>query len=359
MKKALIAAAVAGSFVAPAAIAADGPNFGLYAPMFLVIGDDEVNNGATTTDEGAVTSGGGSRFYANYSQQMNNGMTAEAYWVFNTFGADAAGAVSTRNAYVGLRGEFGTIRMGTNEHFFETDGIFDGFGGDLARLGGNGDVHLAGGSAIDYMELGLTNNSMQRRDTDSIWWNSNSYNGLSFKAAKIFGAGATAGDVADEDGMQLGVSYSSGALLVGANMADYDDVGGANGNAGDSFEGQAFYAGYDFGSFNARIMTIGLEHFDQGTNTTTEADGYSLNVQMPISTGYVAFNVGETGDQTQNGAAVQDSGKSGWDVGYVHDFGPGVNGVIRYSSSEHGSGFDATGTDQKVDAFVIGVQYAF
>jgi hypothetical protein len=357
MKKTLIAAAVAGSFVAPAAIAADGPNFGLYAPMFIVIGDDERNNGATSTDEGSIISGGGSRFWANYSQQMNNGMTAEAYWVFSTFNADNGGGVTTRNAYIGLRGEFGTVRMGTNEHFFETDGIFDGYGADMARLAGDGDVNLAGGSAIDYMELGLASSSMQRRDADSIWWNSNSYNGLSFKAAKTYAANATANDVADEDGVQLGVSYSNGALLVGANMADYDDEGS---QAGDSFEGQAFYAGYDFGSFNARIMTIGLEHFDQDQNTTTEADGYALSLQMPVATGNIIVNVAETGDQTQNGAAVQDSGKSGWDVGYTHDFGPGVTGVVRYSSSEAGANFvQAGGQDQKVDAFVIGLQYAF
>ena len=229
MKKALTAAAVAVAFAAPSAMAAEGPSINVYVPLAVMIGDAENTTANTTQDRETLKTGGGSRLMFNWTDTLDNGMTYNAYWSMNWFDFDQAGALASRNSHVGLAGDFGSIKLGTNEHFFETDGIFDGYGADWARLQSNTDADLDGGSALGYMVIGRTGHGFVRRDTNSIWWNSNDLNGLTVKAAHIFSSDATADNAADESGYQLGVNYNIGGLSIKANIAKYDDVGTATG----------------------------------------------------------------------------------------------------------------------------------
>jgi hypothetical protein len=307
----------------------------------------------------------------SWNDSLDNGMTLNAYVSLNIFNWDQAGAVATRNSHVGLAGDFGSIKLGTNEHFFETDAIFDGYGADWARLTSNVDGDLDGGSALGYQVIGLTSHSFVRRDTNSIWWTSNDLNGLTVKAAQIFSSGAVAGNAADESGYQLGVNYAIGGLSIKANIAKYDDIGAPNATitgslaataaeAGDEFEGTEFIFGYDFGTFKTTFMLIDMSHTDASANQTTEANGYAANVTMPVATGRLLLNFGDLGDQDQGGSAVADSGKSGYDVGYQHDMSANTYTFVRYTSTEQGANFVANGgAAQEVDAFMAGIVFSY
>jgi hypothetical protein len=289
----------------------------------------------------------------------------------NIFNWDQAGGVASRNSHIGLAGDFGSIKLGTNEHFFEVDAIFDGYGADWARLTSNVDGDLDGGSGLGYQVIGLTGHSFVRRDTNSIWWTSNDLNGLTVKAVQIFSTDAAAGNAADESGYQIGVNYAIGGLSIKANMAKYDDIGAPNATitqslaataaeAGDEFEGTEFIFGYDFGTFKTTFMLIDMSHTDASANTTTEANGYAANFTMPVATGRVLLNIGDLGDQDQGGSAVQDSGKSGFDVGYQHDMSANTYTFVRYTSTEQGANFAGVGgAAQEVDAFMAGVVFSY
>lgn len=368
MKKALTAAAVAVAFSAPSAMAAEGPTINVYLPLAVMIGDAENTTNNTTQDRETLKTGGGSRIMFNWNDSLDNGMTLNAYMSLNIFDFDQAGGVASRNNYLGLTGDFGSIKLGTNEHFFETDAIFDGYGADWARLTSNTDADLDGGSALGYQVIGRTGHGLVRRDTNSIWWTSNDLNGLTVKAAHIFSSDATVNNSADESGYQLGVNYAIGGLSIKANIAKYDDIGVATAGstaaataaeAGDELEGTEFIFGYDFGAFSTTFMLIDMSHTDASAATTTEVNGYAANVTMPVATGRVLLNFGDLGDQDQGGAAVNDSGKSGFDIGYQHDMSANTYTFVRYSSTEQGANFTAAGGAQEFDAFIAGIVFSY
>jgi len=348
MKKALIAAAVAGAFAAPYAMAADGPSVNIYMAESLTFGDTTTTNGNTVTkqDTDRVQDGGGNRLMFSWTDTLNNGMTLHVYQSFgnlsNSEGVFGGNNVRNRNTHIGLSGDFGAIRMGTNEHFIEGDAIIDGYGADWG----------SGGEGLNHMTLGNSGFAFVRRDSNSVWWNSNDYNGLTFRAAYIGGPAPAAANASDPEGMQLGVKYASGAFSVGYNVGTYDDYGADGGNgtagvAGSEVEANQFNAAYDFGSFALKATMIDMEQTNQaGAGTGLAARGYSINVTMPVSGGRVIANIGSISDQDQTVAgvttALNDSGRESFDIGYQHDFSANTYGFVRYDSREDGVNFDAT-----------------
>jgi len=391
MKKALIAAAVAGAFVAPTAMAAEGPSVNIYYPMAINIGDSDSTTNRSSTDNETVIDGGGSRLMFTWTDQLNNGTTLTAYASFGNLGHTSRGAVQTRNSNLSLSGEFGTVAMGANEHFFEIDSIIDGYGADWA----------AGGSPLYFQNIGRTGSaaagaaagtgifSFARRDDNSVWWNSKDFNGVTLRAAYIFGPGATAGSAADPYGTQLGATYSSGAFSIKAAQATYHDydasgtgastvtatAAGANTVAGAPVAGSKatatqFVASYDFGSFSVSGLVIDMEQTNAGVVnaaggavTRLSVGGYGVNVTMPVAGGRVIFNMAELQDQDETVAgvtgAVVDSGKSGFDIGYQHDFSANTYGFVRYDSTEQGVNYDNGQADSESDNIMLGLVFSY
>jgi hypothetical protein len=352
MKKALLAAAVAGAFVAPTAMAAEGPSVNIYYPMAIIMGDSEENNGATSTAAETIVDGGGSRLMFTWTDSLNNGMSLTAYASFNTasFTEGNGSTIRSRNSHIALTGEMGTIAMGANEHFFEIDAIIDGYGADWALIGAG-----QGGEGLNTQFIGLTGNGFTRRDTNTVWFNSNDMNGLTFRAAYIMGADAEDNDAADPEGYQVGATYSAGALTAKVAVANYDDEESV---AGNELDGTQFVFTYDFGSFSAGIGLIDMEESNAGVQF--ESNGYFLNVTMPVSTGRVLVNVAENGDQDRAGAAVNDSGFQGWDIGYQHDLSANTYGFVRYAESEKGANYsEVGGTTLDTDALMLGIVFSY
>jgi len=361
----LIAAAVAGAFAAPYALAADGPSVNIYMAEALTFGDSTTTNGTTVTktDSDRVSDGGGNRLMFTWSDTLNNGMTLHVYQSFgnlsNSEGQFGQNNVRNRNTHIGLSGDFGAIRMGTNEHFIEGDAIIDGYAADWGT----------GGEGLNHMTLGQSGFAFVRRDSNSVWWNSNDYNGLTFRAAYIGGPAPAAANASDPEGMQIGVRYASGAFSLGYNVGTYDDyaANGANngvGVAGSDVEANQFNVAYDFGAFSLKATMIDMEQSNQiGVGSGLAARGYSVNFTMPVSTGRVIANVGSISDQdvTANGAttALNDSGRESFDIGYQHDFSANTYGFARYDSRDDGVNFDATAGGVESENVMLGLVFSY
>jgi len=391
MKKALIAAAVAGAFVAPSAMAAEGPSVNIYYPLALTMGDTESGNGGASTADETVRDGGGSRLMFTWTDQLNNGMSLTAYASFGTLGHTEAGGVNTRNSFIALNGDHGSLAIGANEHFFEIDAITDGYGADWALNGS-----ASGGEGLNFQRLGRTGFNFTRRDTNSIWWTGPQMNNLQLRAAYIMGPDATANDATDPEGYQIGALYSMGGLNIKAAYAKYEDyaldgtagtsafvinqrsgavIAGTAQAAGSSAEGTQFIFSYDFGSFSASVGIIDMEQSTGAANlgatlqnaTTVEASGYFASFIMPVDGGRIILNVGELGDQDVGGAALQDSGISGMDIGYQHDLSANTYTFVRYQTQETGAAFDDNGvtgttvgdTDTDSNSFMAGVVFSY
>lgn len=99
MNKKLIAVAVAGIIATPAAYA----DATLYGRIHNRISNSDSNTNLETS---------GSRFGIKISSEIGNGMTAVGRYEWGTNTDDGGGGLSTRVAYAGLSGGFGTVTVG-------------------------------------------------------------------------------------------------------------------------------------------------------------------------------------------------------------------------------------------------------
>lgn len=376
MKKALVAAAVAGAFAAAPAMAAE-LSTNIYWSQGIAIGDTTTTEATTAANNGKVDSGGlndggGNRLMMTWSDTLDNGMGLTAYVGFGNLGFSNnepnfdANTVSLRNSHIALSGDHGTVAFGSTETMSELDLILDPMYGDYG----------AGADALGFINVGQTGANFTRRDGEAIWWNSNTFNGFQLKAFYTFGT-QNQTQTADPDGMQLGIVYNSGPLMVGLNQATYNDYGSGMDNDDPAVEGNeatmtSFRAGYDFGAFMIQGAVWDIEQSFSAGNEVAGANNIQVNgrtfiVKMPVASGTVWVQSSTLSDQDNTVAAtgvsssIVDSGKDGLDVGYVTPLNANVNAFVRYASSETGLRFDgdtATGSSD-VEEYMIGLQLSY
>ena len=369
MKKTLIAVAVAGAFAAPSAMAAE-LSTNVYWSTAITTGETTTtaaDGTSTGVDRGEVQDAGGNRLMFTWTDTLDNGVGVNAYLSFGNLGTTNLGGVNVRNANIGFSGDFGKVQVGTNEHFSETDLLFDPSFGDFGNTG----------DAISYIQLGQSGFNFTRRDGESVWFTSNDMNGIQLRAAYIFGSqNQTA--AADPEGTQIGLSYTSGALRLGVNQATYSDYsangGGTdisdtaillNGAASAAVQGSeaqmtTLLASYDLGVVNIKAaqwsidqsgiaITNSTQAAAAGTTTALEATGHSIFIGMPVGGGTLWAQSSSLSDQDATVAgvttAIANSGKSGWDVGYHHAMNSQVNFFVRYGVSESEIEFNNDSTD--------------
>ena len=366
MKKALIAVAVAGAFAAPSVMAAE-LSTNVYWSTAISMGETNTISADGTSvgvDNGQVADAGGNRLMFTWTDTLDNGVGVNAYLSFGNLDTAGVGAVNIRNANIGFSGDFGKVQVGTNEHFSETDLLFDPSWGDFGNTG----------DAISHINLGQTGFNFTRRDGESVWYTSNDMNGIQLRAAYIFGAQVQTA-TADPEGTQIGLSYTSGPLRVGINQAEYTDFDadgtGTAAVQGSSAEMTTLLASYDMGVVNIKVATWNMEQSgidvtsSAGANTTAvEANGRSIFVGMPMGSGTLWAQSSSMGDQDTTIAgvttALTDSGRDGWDIGYHHAMNSQVNFFLRYGESESGLSFnaaDATGTE--IEELMFGWQLMY
>ena len=366
MKKALVAAAVAGAFAAPSLMAAE-LSTNIYWSTAVTAQSTTTTNGGLdqTVGQDGISDGGGNRLMFTWTDTLDNGVGVTAYLSMGNLDTAGVGAVSLRNSNIGFSGDFGTVQVGTNEHFSETDLIFDP---SYADFGATGD-------ALSFITMGTTGFNFTRRDGESIWYTSNSMNGLQLRAVYIMGPAAASDANADADGTQIGLTYSSGAMMVGVNQATYNDFAN-DGGAGTPVAGSettmtTLRASYDMGMVMIKAAMWDIDQTGITVNTNTgvaanglEVAGRSIYVGMPVGGGTLWAQSSKLGDQDASAVAggtqaVDASDKSGWDIGYHMPMNANVNFFARYGESETGTNFDTTTGSSETEMLMFGWQLIY
>ena len=367
MKKALIAAAVAGAFAVPSAMAAD-LSTNVYWSTGVAFGNTTTTTAGvdSTVDANEVQDAGGNRLMFTWTDTLDNGIGVNAYLSFGNLNTAGVGAVSIRNSNIGFSGDFGTVQVGTNEHFIETDLLFDPSFGDFGRTG----------DAISFINVGNTAFNFTRRDGESIWWTSNEMNGLKLRAVYVMGPNNADNSAdADADGTQLGLSYSSGPLMVALSQANYNDYA-VDGGAGAPIAGSeatmtSFLATYDMGMVMVKAAMWDIEQTGITDTTQTgvavtgyEVSGRSIYIGMPVGGGTLWAQSSSLGDQDGVAAAggtsaIDASDKSGFDIGYHMPMNANVNFFVRYGESETGVNFDGTTGSTETEEMMLGWQLMY
>jgi predicted porin len=390
MKKSLIALAVAGAFAAPSAMAVEFTPT-LYQSLAFSFDSAELN-GVTdvgSADGQSVRSGGGSTIGFKFTDDLGNGMTAEAFVHITTNipkGNDSQ--LAGRNGYVGLSsGSWGSVKLGANEHVYEVGQIIDGWGSDWF---GGGSVGFFTSSPT---RLGLSGWNFTRQDLGSLWWTSPSWGGFVLDVAYIAGpAGAldTINNVTDDaEGVQLGGKWSNSAFLVSAAYASYenyglgDDADRANGKSdqyGGGFKDDqsgkqdakglrlTFVWTAGWGNLGVNWNTMESEDSRDVAGTKNEADTWMITGTFNLASGRIIANYNQAGDQDYGGVSVADSGAQGFDLAYQHDLSASSYAFVRWESNKADNNyqFDQAGTvgntalgKLESDSFMLGMKVSY
>ena len=313
MKKTMIAMAVAGVVAAPMA-SADVSISGVIEQSF--VNDDNVNTGWTADTFNMLN------FQA--SEDLGNGMTAFAKWGFLDKDGRTGDAMDGGDATVGLKGDFGTVVLGTMEDFTEGKAMsrmtMNGTAAAI-EVGNNNATRTAGGMAyvspsISGVTVGLAGFAGQSttgtENLDATDIMLHYVNGpldiiMTQETQDKDGSLTNAGTEDDQKITTMGISYAFGDLKVGLLTVDEDNDDGIS---LDDSEDVMMRADYTMGN-----NTFSIGHLNDESSTTagvtSDVDITSVEVKHAFSArtnAYIGFKDHETAD---NNATY---------VGLVHKF---------------------------------------
>jgi predicted porin len=328
MKKSLIAVAVAGLFVAPAAMADVTISGAINIGIAHIDSDGPPGGPSGEARQSLATN------YSNMNvssvDDIGNGNKVILNIQFDLGALNNTSSFNNRNSYLGIQGGWGSFKMGTNENVYERwayesdplDGAM-GMGGNIQMLGQTG---LAGSDWFDVGngQAGGDVGSFWRRTHHTIWYNSPNFGGFTFEvdqtlsAFKTGGAGGT-----DPTITSAGVQFKpeGGVFFVNVgyemhkeNTADFAGLIGVVHDA----TGMSVGGGFAFGPFliTARVEQLEWEDTIGGK---LERDHMWAGLKWTLPSGYFGAEVGmagelgtPTGDQPNSEAMMIG-------VGYFHN----------------------------------------
>lgn len=289
MKKQILAIAVAGAFAVPAIASADTTLFGQfkYEVGFMDDGDDR----------NMVHSKRGTRLGIDVKEDLGNGLTATARFQGN-FGGSPNEPLPTQrwglteNAWVGLTGDFGRLRIGRADTAVkEASKGFRAFSDTLA-------------------DGGIT--------MPANWWRAEGihYNSPSFGGTTIGVTIAPDGDKSNAY-YALNVQYNQGPIRVTAAVEDFSD-GTPGIPAGNLFvdgirEDETNYqvgARYSFGPGNVGVLYQAINDGDTDVITVPFNFGVTSNVDLRAAVQHVDPDNGDSHTNVAVGAIYKFSNRS-------------------------------------------------
>ena len=144
MNKKLIALAVAGACVAPAAMAQTANPVTLYGRVYLTLESVEAKGGAASVPRRTRVEDHSSLFGIRGTEDLGGGLKA-FFQLETAFRADQAGtAFATRNSGIGLQGGWGSVLMGRWDTPYKVLGFGPDLWGDLTIAGITSALHDRG-----------------------------------------------------------------------------------------------------------------------------------------------------------------------------------------------------------------------
>ena len=266
MKKRFLAIAIATS-LSPLAAQADATVYGkLHATYGMV------DTGAGGVDNWQLDSHA-SRLGFKGSDDLGNGLTAtfKIEYQLDLMGS-TAGELSGRNQYIGLKGDFGELRVGHHDTPLKmSQGKFDQFNDGFGDMTKNG--MMIGDTRLDVVAY------------------IKKFGDLTFAGAisPSEGNGTTAGD-GPADNISVAFMYKAGPAYAAFAMTSYDDQGNTAGDIEDLMRLT--------GTYNMGKMEFGFIYEAEGTTGGTgenEAMGISFGMGMGKNKVKFQYMDGENG----------------------------------------------------------------
>jgi predicted porin len=345
MNKKIIAAAIAASIVAPAAMASDVVVYGKVRQSVDFV---DMGTGAATnkTDEIQINDKT-SRLGFKGSEDLGNGLKAVFAMEFgidisgtgtsDDYGSNGpedanrkefkgSGSFSARNAFVGLAGDFGTVLVGRHDHPLKiSTGRLDYFSDTIAD---NNNAY--------------TENLADFRADGTVAYISPSFSGLTVAAALVPGENSAADGIADaysvagmysNAGLYLSLAYEEGDKCI-------DQLGAPNcAPAGNDYEQTRVGAEYAMDAFKVGVVYAQTDvAAGSDTDTWVLSGAYTMGNNV-LKAKYFDVDLPAAGKD-----------RDGFAIGAEHNFSKRTNAGLYYVSA------DVDGTDNKMDGDIFSIQ---
>ena len=333
MKKSLLALEVLGAFTGVASAQTSVTIYGV------------VDEGLTRQDNGVeivnrMDSGNQStdRLGFKGNEDLGGGLSAQFLLEQGFLGdtgavADATRGAFNRQAYLGLTGAFGQVRLGRQKTvMYDSLTAIDPFG--IANKGG-----------ID--RLFMKNTGGASRSDNTVAYFTPNISGFTGQATYAFGEQTTATS-GIKGGRQYGASlnYAAGPLFVTADYLNVNDAAAAN-RAKSTLLG----ATYDFGIVKAH-GAFGLE---KGVATVDNRD-YMLGATVPFGASAVQLDY----IKKQDRSAADNQGAKQYAVGYTYALSKRTNFYSTYTHTQQDAGAAYVGVAGQTDKVLnAGIRHTF
>lgn len=311
MSKKILAAAIAAAIVAPAAVMADAT---IYGKVRMAVESVDMNDSTQVEIKSYA-----SRIGVKGSEDLGDGLAAVYKLEFGVNIADTAGefsgsapTVTSRNAYVGLKGNWGTLLVGRHDTPLKmSTGSLDYFG------------DTAGDNNANYTE-----DLQDRRANGTVAYVSPAMGGLTIAAALVPGENAEADGLTDaysvaaiygNNGLHASVAYEAGD-------SDIDTLGGMS-----DLSQTRVGLGYKADGWKASVVweNVDLDDVDFTQDSYVVAGGFDFG-NNTVKAKY--FDVEDSHD--------------GFAVGLDHNFSKRTQAYLVYTD---------TGYDNDADVSILGV----
>lgn len=292
MKKSLIALAV----LAASGAAMAQSSVTLYGVADAFVGSNKVETNGVGQRQNVVNSSGvnGSRWGLKGTEDLGNGLKAlfvlESGFSIDNGASAQNGALFSRQAFVGLNGNFGTVSLG--RQYSAYDALHGAVNNNYDAFTFQATAGVAANGIKDY-----TN-----RIDNSIAYTSPSFSG--FSGAVVYGFGENKNAVPGQDATNsasVNVQYANGPLLVGyAYQEDKQALSVIPGSVQDKNKYHLIGGTYDFGVAKLNAS------YNQAKNNTTKDKEYQVGVVVPF--GAAAVSAGYAHSKSEV-AGISNTGK--------------------------------------------------
>lgn len=342
MKKSVLALAVAAALAAPLAAQADTILYG-SARVSVDYNDQKIpsfNDNFTALTTSTQTSwdvvNNDSRLGVLGSEDLGGGLSAVYQYEFGVDVTEGGNFESNRPKFVGLKGNFGALTLGTQESpYYHVAGVTDIFNSGKTFtqtfwLGGSFD-----GFQVDFSSNTSRGAGALTRYANSVYYTTPEFSGFSAEAMLVLNGARNSPDYSNGiDVWNLAFKYSSGPFFAGVSYIQLD---------GDS---NAFPL--DLGGGIVQTADLNMDQWVVGL-------GYSSG---PFSLGFIyeQGTLNEFGLLTNlkfNGIPIGGDDATNYYLTGSYTFG---NNVISAAFGQYDPGTTGLG---KIDNYVLGYQYNF
>ena len=335
MKKSLIALAVAGVVAAPAAFAASA-NVDVYGTLRFSV--DKVSSDVAANEKWNI-SDRVSRIGFKGSEDLGGGMSAVygMEWGVDITDNDASATsdspFSARNAFVGLKGAFGTVLAGKHDTPYKLAGSADLFGDTAADSQGSAGI-------IGYGNFDL-------RATNALAYISPDWNGFHFAAAVTNNGTATTNGANISDSTSLALVYVNGPLKATYGYENHGDktLSATTEDATAGEKASKFNVAYKIGD-----IALGYTYEKQDRQLTTDAD--ATNQLGSIAYGMGPITLAAQYGQRDSKVAANDKKRT--TLGVIYALSKRTSAALAYNSDKDGSG-----TTTKLNTTTLQLNHAF